>query len=325
MSKAVSIEKHKQMISRHKDEFKKNRQRLSEDLFIDRYEKELAGLFRRCAAGEFSVEEFDNRSSEIEKKRSERLVAMGEKADAMTYKPMCGICDDSGYINGKVCKCLEQIIINDTYAESGLSDMLRKENFGTFDTDIFSDEIPDGQNTSPRQNIRKLRETMENFVKNFNKTDASLFFVGPTATGKTFLAHCIAKELLDKGHTVIYTTSYNMCDRLVDNQFGRLGDDEVSKYFDCDFLIIDELGQEANNEPSRLQLYNVINERMNKSKKTLITSNYSLKRLETLYEERLISRLSLYRRFIFFGNDLRMGRKVTDKELNRIIRNKNKH
>ncbi len=322
MTKAASIEKHKQMVSRHKDAFIKTREKLLKDPYIDSYEKELAKLFRKCASGEFRAEEFDKRSAVIEKKRKERLLAMNEKEDAMIYKPLCSVCDDTGNFNGKVCKCLEQIIINDLYAESGISEMLQKENFGTYDLNVFSDEVYSGQKFSPRENAEKLRDAMIGYVKNFSKTDASLFFAGPTATGKTFLAHCIAKELLDKGYTVIYTTSYNMCDRLVDNQFGRLDDSAVEKYFDCDFLIIDELGQEANNEPSRTQLYNVINERLNRNKKTLITSNYSLKRLEDMYEERLISRLSLYRRYVFFGNDLRMRKRVDNKELNRILKEK---
>ncbi len=318
MVKISSTEKHRQMISRHKDEFKKRRELLSKDPFIDSYEKELASLFRKCAAGEFRAEEYEKRSDKIEKKRRDRLIALGEREDAMIYKPLCPICDDSGNINGRVCKCLRQIIIDDLYSASGMAEILKKENFDTFDLNRFSDAPFGEYEMTPRQFAERLRQAMMNYVNNFDKTTSSLFFAGPTGTGKTFMSHCIAKALLDNGKTVIYTTAYNMCDRLVDNQFGRLDDDEVEMYFDCDFLIIDELGQETNNDPSRTQLYNVLNERITRSKKTLITSNYSLKHLENRYkDESIISRLSLYRRYHFFGNDLRVTKNVATDKLDR--------
>lgn len=85
----------------------------------------------------------------------------------------------------------------------------------------------------------------------------NLLFYGATGVGKTFLTHCIAKELLESAHSVIYFTSFDLFEVLSTATFGKkYAEDEVlqqhSAIFDCDLLIIDDLGTEMTNTSSLL-------------------------------------------------------------------------
>jgi len=309
MSKVAGIEKYNKMVALHKENFAKRRDRINNDDIIDSLEKEHAALFRMCAANKISFDEYEKRSAEIENKKAERLVEMGESHDAMIYHPLCITCEDTGYYKGNVCSCLNKMIIESMYADSGINDILKKENFDTFDLKIFSDTPLKAGGKSPRNIIRGNRNILKRYVEAFDDTDDSYIFFGPTGTGKTFLTHCIAKSLLDKGKSVLFTSCHSMCTKLVDNQFGRRDDSEIYGYTSCDLLIIDELGLEVSNEYAQSQLYNVINDRQRLGKKTIITTNYTVESIKENYEERLVSRLSTYKFLGFYGDDIRIRKK----------------
>lgn len=91
-----------------------------------------------------------------------------------------------------------------------------------------------------------------NFIRSFEKPDdfQNLLIFGDTGIGKTFLSNCVAKELLDTGHSVIYFSAHQLFELLTDQQFGRTSQFSAADYrniFDCDLLIIDDLGTEAIN------------------------------------------------------------------------------
>ena len=48
-----------------------------------------------------------------------------------------------------------------------------------------------------RENIQKIVDECLHFVQNFDMEHDNLLFYGATGVGKTFLTHCIAKELLE--------------------------------------------------------------------------------------------------------------------------------
>ena len=45
------------------------------------------------------------------------------------------------------------------------------------------------------------------FAADFDRKKENLLFTGSTGVGKTFLTNCIAKELIDSGHSVIYLSA----------------------------------------------------------------------------------------------------------------------
>ena len=224
----------------------------------------------------------------------------------------CKICKDKGFLdNGHKCNCLKQEIINEAYKMSNISRMLEKENFTTLDTSIFSSEKDPESNISPQQNMLQIVSICESFILDFDKYNGeNLLFYGDTGLGKTFMCNCIAKSLLDKGHLVIYQTAFKMFEIIEDYKF-KNADSHISKenyenLFDCDLLIIDDLGTELTNSFTNSELFNILNTRLLSGKKTIISTNLSPMQLGSNYAQRIFSRIfDRFKMVKFLGKDLR--------------------
>ena len=230
----------------------------------------------------------------------------------LNLKYDCPICKDTGFLKtGKKCNCLKQQIINQAYSMSNLSRILYSQNFSTYDPSKFSMERDEYLGISPQENILEILSICEGFVFNFNKdNDENMLFYGDTGLGKSFMSNCIAKELLDKGYVVIYQTAFKMFEIIEDYKF-KNADDHISKdnyenLFDCDLLIIDDLGTELTNSFTNTELFNILNTRLLAGKKTIISTNLTPIQLGETYTQRTFSRIfDRFRMIKFIGNDLR--------------------
>ena len=82
------------------------------------------------------------------------------------------------------------------------------------------------------------------------------------------------------------------------------------KYFDCDLLIIDDLGTELTTEFVRSAFYQIVNTRLMTNKKTIISTNLSPAELSRRYGANILSRIEgAYRILPFFGDDIRKQKK----------------
>ena len=82
---------------------------------------------------------------------------------------------------------------------------------------------------------------------------------------------------------------------------------EPLKIKNDDLLILDDLGTEFNNSYTLAQLYQLINDRLNKGLSTVITSNIHLNEIKPKYDERIYSRIVGNYCFIkLLGKDLRL-------------------
>jgi len=230
----------------------------------------------------------------------------------LEYDYECKKCNDTGYTaDGKRCKCFNKQIINYLYKMSNIVHMLDKENFDTFDINVFSNEPYNNEIYTPKQNMYNILETSEDFCNNFDKTNMNLLFYGGTGLGKTFMCNCIAKTLIDMEKTVLYQTAFNLFEILENHKFNRLNETEANRInynlmFESELLIIDDLGTEFNNSFTNAELFNIINERLITDKKTIISTNLSLEQLAETYSDRIMSRV--FNNFIaqkFYGKDLR--------------------
>jgi DNA replication protein DnaC len=224
----------------------------------------------------------------------------------------CEICKDTGYLqNGERCICFKQEIINQLYKMSNMEHMLKKENFDTFNIDIFSEEVYPGEKLSPKENMKNIYKESKKFTLDFQKTKDNLLFYGGTGLGKTFMCNCIAKELIDEGYTVVYQTSFKMFEVISNYKFRNNQDNDMDKInyqmlFDADLLIIDDLGTESNNSFTKTELFNIVNSRLISGKNTIISTNLSIENLGRNYTDRIVSRiLNNYIGCKFYGKDLR--------------------
>lgn len=224
----------------------------------------------------------------------------------------CKMCSDTGYIkDGKRCKCFNKQITNHLYKLSNMVYMLKKENFDSFDINVFSSEQYNNEILTPKQNMYNILQTCDDFCNNFDKTNVNLLFYGGTGLGKTFMCNCIAKALIDQERVVLYQSAFSLFEILENHKFNRASETEENRMnynlmFDCELLIIDDLGTEFNNSFTNAELFNIINERLITEKKTLISTNLSLEQLASNYSDRIMSRV--FNNFVplkFYGKDLR--------------------
>lgn len=228
----------------------------------------------------------------------------------------CSDCKDTGYIDGKPCHCFSQAKLLTLYENSNISDILEKENFNTFCEDYYDDKIiNENLSITPRENIRRIKEICHSFIQHFDEVYDNLLFYGPTGVGKTFITHCIAKELLDSSHTVVYLTSLQLFDILEKNKFHKddpyTTNEQISYILESDLLIVDDLGTELSNSFTTSQLYYVIEERHNNKRSTIISTNLSFMDLRERYSERIFSRFTGYYDFKqIVGNDIRIQKAI---------------
>ena len=271
----------------------------------------------------FAKEELE---AKVEELKNEKENILKEESIPLEYlKPIyeCNICKDIGYISNqnhksKMCNCLKQKLLDISYNKSNLSN-IDKENFEHFDEELYSDEINTNKykiNISPRKNIINIKNASINFIENFeNPETKNLLFSGNTGLGKSYMSNCIANELIKRGKTVLYQTAPVLLETIIDNKFNKYKtattNDFYKEVLEADLLIIDDLGVESLNSIKLSELFTILNTRLlnlnNKITRTIISTNLSIEKIFSAYEERIGSRIAgYYNIYYFFGEDLRL-------------------
>lgn len=253
----------------------------------------------------------------IEDLREEKAALLAINGfDESVFEPVytCKDCKDTGYVDGEKCHCFKQEVINVVYSQSNIKNILEKENFNSFTYEYYSDEeINPTTGLSSLDTAKRAVEECLYFIKDFDNKPKNLFFYGNTGVGKTFLSNCVAKELLEKGNSVIYFTAFQLFDILSKGVFDRDADAIAAhqNIFDCDLLIIDDLGTEFANSFTTSQLFLCVNERLLRQKSTIISTNLNLNQMIDMYSERTWSRISSnYTLIKLFGDDIRIQKKL---------------
>lgn len=257
------------------------------------------------------VESYKKRIEELSDFKKELLAAHNIPVDFLDPIYSCKACKDTGVLpDGKRCSCFEKKIISSLYESSNLKYSLEKENFETFNIEKFSDEVYLEGLPSPRQNMNLILDLCWGFIKNFeDRNFSNLLFYGATGQGKTFLLNCIAREILDSGHSVVYQTSWELFDFLEERRFRRdinFDENKFKALLSCDLLIIDDLGSEFSSKLVAAELFNIINLRLLSGKKCLFSTNLDPEELAATYSDRVFSRV--FEKFVpikFYGKDLR--------------------
>ena len=255
---------------------------------------------------EDAMEDLRDSLAELSGRKVQLLEDAGFAPDYLEPVYECPDCQDTGYIGSEKCHCFKQAMITLLYEQSNIREMLRTENF-----DSLSYEYYEGEDLSRFKNAVR---TCRNFVKNFNSDYHNLFFYGTVGTGKSFLSGCVAKELIETGHSVIYFSATGLFDLLSKNSFDYKNREELRETYEdmykCDMLIIDDLGTELTNQFVTSQLFALLNERHMGKKATIISTNLSLEELRNRYSDRIFSRItSHYEICKLTGQDIRMYRK----------------
>lgn len=248
------------------------------------------------------------RLKELTAKKAALLEANGFAKDFLEPVYSCPKCKDTGYIANQKCSCFRIAEINLIYEQSHIKNLLQTENFANLSYDYYEGE--------DREKFAKAVQICQNFINEFHLDYHNLFFYGTVGTGKSFLSCCVAKEIMDKSNLVIYFSAAQLFDTLSKSTFDKDSKEAVSgiseDIYDCDLLIIDDLGTEFTNSFVSSQLFSCLNNRHLRKKSTIITTNLSLGELRDRYSDRIFSRItSNYDLCKLTGPDIRMKKKMS--------------
>ena len=263
---------------------------------------------------EAAIQALKTENLNLRQEKMELLVAHGYPMDYMDLKFKCRKCNDTGFIAGKKCSCYNGHLAEIVYEESHFKELMKDNSFMTYDDSLFDDKSVNPEyNKTVKQNMRDNLKMALRYVSEFSIHAENLYLYGPSGTGKTFLASCIARELLNEGNLVLYRTSAQLMDDIKDIKF-RDNKELENLVMNCELLIIDDLGTEMVSDLAKTEIFNLINIRLLHKKKMIISSNLKLENIRDKYSERLSSRIIGDFIFVpFFGEDLRLikGRRRT--------------
>ncbi len=250
--------------------------------------------------------DYKTKLNTLRKKKEQLLTKAGFAADYLEPNFHCPDCKDTGYIGNEKCHCFKQQIISLLYQQSNIKEMLNENNFSTLSYDFYEGE--------DLQHFEMAVKTCKDFVDCFKSDYHNLFFYGTVGTGKSFLSGCIAKELMDRGCSVIYFSATGLFERLSQISFDYTAKEELADLYEdlysCDLLIIDDLGTELTNNFSSSQFFSCLNERALRKKSIIISTNLSLQELRDRYSDRIFSRItSNFKLCKITGPDIRMYKK----------------
>lgn len=267
-------------------------------------------VFRETMAGKDGLDKriavIRRETEELQAIRGEWLVYHGYPADYTDVKYECDQCHDTGSVGITMCVCMKRALTMAGYESSGLGNLIKTQSFETFDVNFYKDD------KKALDNITHILTVCRRYADDFTAGKRSnLLFRGNTGLGKTHLSTSIAKAVIERGFDVVYDTAQNVFSDFENERFNRNYSDSgtekrTSRYFDCDLLIIDDLGAEMSNQFTVSCLYNIINTRINFDRSIIINTNLAADELRRRYSDRIISRL--FGEFLpleFIGTDIR--------------------
>lgn len=253
------------------------------------------------------VAQLKEESLKLQNEKRRLLKENGFDEDALAIKYTCSVCNDSGFVNERMCNChrelLKEIERDNLRRFAPVDDCT----FNSFNTEYYPAQAMEN-GVSPREKAQKILESCRTYAQGFNSHAASILFMGGTGLGKTHLSLAIANVVINKGYSVVYGTAQNILSDLQNESFGRYENFDYTEreVLAADLLIIDDLGTEFKNQFSVACLYNIINTRILKKKPTIISTNFSYDDLERDYNQRITSRIAgVYITLVLEGNDIR--------------------
>ena len=253
------------------------------------------------------VAQLKEESLKLQNEKRRLLKENGFDEDALAIKYTCSVCNDSGFVNERMCNChrelLKEIERDNLRRFAPVDDCT----FNSFNTEYYPAQAMEN-GVSPREKAQKILESCRTYAQGFNSHAASILFMGGTGLGKTHLSLAIANVVINKGYSVVYGTAQNILSDLQNKSFGRYENLDYTEreVLAADLLIIDDLGTEFKNQFSVACLYNIINTRILKKKPTIISTNFSYDDLERDYNQRITSRIAgVYITLVLEGNDIR--------------------
>ena len=274
----------------------------------------LSTALRKGADPRAAVEALKKQNLGLQEERRLLLENLGLPADCLEEKPACPLCADTGWRDGRMCRCLKAYCAREQQKELSRMLDLGSQSFETFSLEWYDQAEDPALGVSPRENMDWILRTCKRYAAGFGPGSGNLLLTGAPGLGKTFLSAAIAREVSGEGFSVVYDTAAHIFDRFEARKFGREAGEaveaDVDRVLDCDLLILDDLGTEMTTPFVQSALYTIVNTRVTDRRASILSTNLDLKELARRYSPQIVSRLEgEYQVLPFFGEDIRRLKK----------------
>lgn len=253
-----------------------------------------------------AVESIKNHNLALQAEMAAILSEEGYPHPTMEPLYTCPLCQDTGYVNGRICSCLAQLLREKSCQRLSRLGSMQLTSFEDVRLDYYP-STPDTPNgLSPRKRMEQVLRYCREYAEKFSPRSPSLLLRGPTGVGKTHFSLAIAKTAAEKGYSVVYGPAQVLLHQLEKEHFGRADGNSEDQLTGCDLLILDDVGTEFASPFYASCLYNLINTRMLESRPTLISTNLNQTQLQERYGDQIVSRITgTFIPLVFTGRDIR--------------------
>ena len=274
----------------------------------------LSTALRKGTDPRTAVEALKKQNLGLQEERRILLENLGLPADCREDQPACPLCGDTGWREGRMCRCLKAYCAREQQKELSRMLDLGNQSFETFSLEWYSETEDPALGVSPRENMDWIYRTCKRYAAGFGRGSGNLLLTGDPGLGKTFLSAAIAREASGEGFSVVYDTAARIFDRFEARKFGREAGEaveaDVDRVMDCDLLILDDLGTELTTPFVQSALYGIVNGRITDRRATILSTNLKLDELARRYTPQIASRIEgEYQVLPFFGEDIRRLKK----------------
>lgn len=258
------------------------------------------------------IEQLKEENLAMQEQLKKLLTENGYPADYLDEIYTCGKCKDTGIAENGRCSCFNEVLKRVASSELSRNLPIGLTCFESFNLKYYSD-TPKAElsGLSPLKIMQKNYEYCKSYADNFIIPCESILMTGGTGLGKTHLSLSIAKEVIDKGYSVVYGSVPDIFRKIESAHFSKKSDDSevIFTVKECDLLVLDDLGAEFDSPFYVSVLYDIINTRLNFGRPTVVSTNLSPQEIQSKYNDRIASRLLSMKAMYFYGNDIRANQK----------------
>ncbi|MDR0434991.1 MAG: ATP-binding protein [Gracilibacteraceae bacterium] len=206
----------------------------------------------------------------------------------------CPLCGGRGVVlrgdEAVSCECMTQKKADQAFRQAGLPKAMRQCRFDNFRFDFYTGE----HLTRARKAFQEARDFAGRVM--IDPAAVGLMLTGDVGTGKTFLAACIANEIIAQSGRVLFLIVPDLLDQLrasFDGDSQTREREIMDQARSVPVLILDDLGAHNYTEWVSGRIYTILNYRLNEQLPTVVTTNLTLPDIEDCLGNRAVSRLVL--------------------------------